>query len=54
MEKEARLILADADDRGPAPVEGLGTAINELFKPFGEVKLESPPGQLTRDPPRLE
>ncbi len=40
MEEEARLILAEAVDREPAPAEGLGTAIHELFKPFGGVELE--------------
>ena len=43
MEEEARLILAEAVDREHAPREGLGTAIHELFKPFGGVELELPP-----------
>ena len=54
MEEEARLILAEAVDREPAPAEGLGTAIHELFKPFGGVELELPPREPMRDPPRFE
>ena len=36
MEEEARLILAEAVAREAAPARGLGTALHELFKPFGE------------------
>ncbi|MCY4587224.1 MAG: hypothetical protein OXB98_14400 [Bryobacterales bacterium] len=54
MEEEARIILAEAVDREPAPAEGLGTAIHELFKPFGGVELELPPREPMRDPPRFE
>ena len=54
MEEEARLILAEAVDRAPAPREGLGTAIHELFEPFGGVELELPPREPMRDPPRFE
>ena len=54
MEEEARLILAEAVDREPAPREGLGSAINELFEPFGGVELELPPREPMRDPPRFE
>ena len=54
MEEEARLILAEAVDREPAPAEGLGTAIHELFKPFGGVELELPPREPMRDPPRFD
>ena len=43
MEEEARLILVDAIGWPPAPAKGLGTAIHELFKPFGGVDLELPP-----------
>ncbi len=50
MEEEARLILAQAVDREPAPAKGLGTALHELFKPFGGVDLELPP----REPPRFK
>ena len=54
MEEEARLILAEAVDREAAPREGLGTAIHELFKPFGGVELELPPREPMREPPRFE
>ena len=54
MEQEARLILASAVDRELTPVERLGTAIHELFKPFGGVELELPTRELMRDPPRFE
>ena len=54
MEEEARLILAEAVDREPAPREGLGTAIHELFEPFGGVELELPPREPMRDTPRFE
>ena len=54
MEEEARMILAEAVDREPAPRQGLGTAIHELFEPFGGVELELPPREPMRDPPRFE
>lgn len=54
MEEEARLILAEAVDREPAPAEGLGTMIHELFKPYGGVELELPPREPMRDPPSFE
>ena len=54
MEEEARLILAEAVDREPAPRQGLGTAIHELFEPFGGVELVLPPREPMRDPPRFE
>ena len=54
MEEEARVILAEAVDWEPAPAEGLGTAIHELFKPFGGVELELPPREPMREPPRFE
>ena len=42
MEAEVRIILTDAirDDSGEY---GLGTAIRELFAPYGDVVLEIPP-----------
>ena len=49
-EEEARQILAEAVNRQAAPAKGLGTAIHELFKPFGGVELELPP----REPPRFD
>ena len=54
MEQEARLILADAVDRETAPETGLGTAIHELFKPFGGVELELPAREAMREPPRFD
>ena len=48
MEQEARLILADPVSREAVPESGLGTAIHELFKPFGGVELEL----LPREPMR--
>ena len=54
MEEEARLILAQAVGRQPVPAKGLGTALHELFKPFGGVDLELPPREPMREPPRFE
>lgn len=54
MEEEARLILADAVEREAPPARGLGTAIHELFKPFGGVELEMPLREPMREPPRFE
>ena len=51
MEGEARLILAEAVAREAAPARGLGTALHELFKPFGG--LELPPREPMREPPRF-
>ena len=54
MEEEARLILREAVGRESVPEKGLGTAIHELFKPFGGVGLELPPRGPMRDPPRFD
>ena len=54
MEEEARLILAQAVEQAPPPAKGLGTALHELFKPFGGVELELPPREPMREPPRFE
>lgn len=54
MEEEARWILAEAVERRALPVKGLGTAIHELFKPFGGVELELPPREPMREPPRFD
>ena len=48
MEEEARVILREAVGREDAPAKGLGTAIHELFKPFGGVELELPPRESAR------
>ena len=54
MEEEARLILAHAVEREEAPPKGLGTAIHELFKPFGGVELQMPPREPMSEPPRFD
>lgn len=54
MEEEVRLILSKAVEREAAPAKGLGTAIHELFKPFGGVALELPPREPMREPPRFD
>ena len=54
MEQEAREILKQALEDEAAPDRNLGTAIHELFRPFGGVELEIPPRQPMRDPPRFD
>ena len=55
MEEEVRVILRVELDREPAvPVKHLGTAIHELFKPFGGVQLDIPPQEQMREPPRFD
>ena len=54
MEEEVRRILAEAVERKTAPAQGLGTALHELFKPFGGVELKLPPREPLREPPRFE
>lgn len=51
MEEEARIILRKAVEPEEASAMGLGTAIHELFKPFGGVELELPPREPMREPP---
>ena len=51
MEEEARVILREAVGRATPQAKGLGTAIHELFKPYGGVELELPPREPMRDPP---
>ena len=53
-EEEARLILVDAIGWPPAPAKGLGTAIHELFKPFGDMDVELPPREPKREPPGFD
>ena len=48
--------LQDAEDRSVSsdhevPSQDLGTAIHEIFKPFGGVELEIPPREPMREPP---
>ena len=54
VEEEARLIRSDTADQEYAPVEELGTAIHDVFKPFSDVELKLLPRELMRDPPRFE
>ena len=53
MEQEARDILRAALDEDAAPPRNLGTAIHELFGPFGGVELEIPPREPMREPRRF-
>ncbi|WP_419950355.1 FitA-like ribbon-helix-helix domain-containing protein [Candidatus Palauibacter sp.] len=52
VEEEARVILRAAVEPEEMSAKGLGTAIHELFKPFGGVELEIPPREPMREPPR--
>ena len=52
MEEEARTILRAAVDQEDSK-RGLGTRVHELFKPLGGVKLEIPPREPMREPPRF-
>jgi len=52
MEEEARTILRAAVDEEDSK-RGLGTRVHALFRPFGGVKLEIPPREPMRDPPRF-
>ena len=54
MEEEVRLILREAVGGEGVPEGGLGTAIHELFKPFGGVELDLPPREPMREPPRFD
>ena len=58
VEQEACAILRDVLGNGDAapvgPPEKLGTAINELFKPFGIKELPIPPREPAREPPTFD
>ncbi len=54
MEEEARTILREAVELKATPTKGLGTAIHELFRPFGGVELDIPPREPMREPPRFD
>jgi plasmid stability protein len=54
MEQEAREILRAALDPTQPPVLKLGTAIHDLFEPFGDVELELPPREPMREPPKFD
>ncbi len=53
MEQEVRDILRSALNGEAAPTGNLGTAIHELFKPYGGVELEIPTREPMREPPRF-
>ena len=53
MEQEVRDILRAALDEDAVPARNLGTAIHELFKPFGGVELEIPPRESMRELPQF-
>ncbi len=53
MEQEARDILRAALDEEAAPTRNLGTAIHELFAPYG-VELDIPSREPMRDPPTFD
>ena len=48
-----RLQLRAALGEEGAPARNLGTAIHELFRPFGEADLEIPRREPMREPPRF-
>ena len=54
MEEEARIILREAVDSKATPAKGLGTALHELFRPFGSVELDIPPREPMREPPGFD
>ena len=54
MEQEAHAILYAALHEDIVPIRKLGTAIHELFKPFGGVELEIPPREPMREPPQFD
>ncbi len=54
MEQEVREILRAALAEESAPPGNLGTAIHELFKPFGGVDLPIPPREPMREVPQFD
>ena len=50
QDAEARNVSRDHE----VPSQDLGTAIHELFKPFGGVELEIPPREPMRKPPHFD
>ena len=54
MEQEVRDILRAALDEEEAPAKNLGTALHELFRPFGGVELDIPSREPMREPPRFD
>lgn len=54
IEQEARDILRVALDEDAVPSFLIGTAIHELFKPFGGGELETSPREPMREPPQFD
>ena len=54
MEQEARDILRAALYDEAAPRKDLGSALHNLFKPFGTVELEIPEREPARELPRFD
>ena len=53
MEQEEREILRSVLAVEAAPTRNLGTAIHELFSPYGGVELDIPPRDPMRELPRF-
>ena len=54
MQGKVRVILRQAVEREDVPGRGLGTAIHELFKPFGGLELELSPRGPVLEPPNFD
>ena len=54
VEQEAREILIAALDDEASPDTRLGSAMRELFKPFGGVELDIPPREPMRPPLKFD
>lgn len=54
MEDEARDILRSVLNREPQGPRNLGTAINDLFKPFGGFDMPEVPREPMREPPSFD
>ena len=54
LEDEVHDILRAALGQETAPIKNLGTALHELFKPYGGVELDIPPREPMREPPRFD
>lgn len=50
QDAETRNVFPDQE----VPSQDIGTAIHEIFKPFGGVELEIPPREPMREPPRFD
>lgn len=54
MEEEVRNILRTALCEDTGTSSQLGTAMHEIFRPFGGVDLEIPAREPMREPPRFD